>query len=56
MTDETATKPERQKGISDMTKEEKKEWKRKVKEENREKRKTKTPKYIKKKAEGRNRK
>ena len=39
-----------------MTKEEKKEHKRKVKEENRERRKTKTPKFIKKKAESKNRK
>lgn len=42
--------------ISDMTKEEKKEHKKRVKEEAREKRKNKTPKFLKKKAEGRNRK
>jgi hypothetical protein len=38
------------KSISEMTKEEKKEHKAKVKAENKEKRLTKTPKYIKKKA------
>ena len=41
----------REKTIAEMTKEEKKEHKRRVKEMNREKRKTKTPKHIKKRAE-----
>jgi RIO kinase 1 len=51
VTDADAEKPERAKTLSEMTKEEKKEHKKKVKEDNREKRKTKTPKYIKKRAE-----
>lgn len=46
----------REKTISEMTKEEKKEHKRRVKEMNREKRKTKTPKHIKKRAEQKNKK
>ena len=42
--------------ISDLTKEEKKEYKKKIKEEKREGRKTKVPKHIKKRAEQRNKK
>lgn len=46
----------RAKGISDMSKDEKKEHKKKVKGENKERRTTKTPKHIKKRACNRNKK
>lgn len=49
-------KKARAKGISEMTKEERKEHKLKVKLENAERRKTKTPKHIKKRAMNKNKK